>query len=339
MRLRTTVTARSRFILGLASFALLAGPGALAGSAAAAPAAAPIGCVAGGGATNRWHGAPDTDPVTTALKKRVAGEVAAPATGVRTSRSAGSTLPARVHVPVVIHVIHGRHKNDRNLSRAAARRLFYALRAGFNGRQDASMAPTGIIFDFVKVTVSRNDDWFHASPSSRADRQMKRKLHHGKRRVLNVYLNNERSQGQQLLGFARFPWQVGAYPLLDGVTINVETLPGGRARGYNLGDTVIHETGHWFGLFHTFEGGCDSPGDYVNDTAPEAEPSFACELTRDTCPTPLPDGWVEGDPLPQPVPDPVTNFMDYSYDRCMDHFTPGQRTRMMTLFMRYRYGR
>jgi hypothetical protein len=53
----------------------------------------------------------------------------------------------------------------------------------------------------------------------------------------------------------------------------------------------------------------------------------------------MPPGWVVGDPEPAPVFDPVTNFMDYSYDSCMNSFTPGQRTRMMTSFMRYRYGR
>jgi hypothetical protein len=327
--------------------ALAAAPALVATSADAAPApsgaaaAAPTPCLAGQGRLNGLRGGADTPSVSTAVKERVERDVAAQRSTLRAraARTGAAPLPTRVTVPVQIHIIRGKHRKDRKISRVQARRLFYTLRAAFNGRQNTSMAATGIVFELNKITITRNETWFHARPSSKADKQMKRKLHRGKRRVLNIYLNNARSQGQALLGFARFPWLAGPYPLLDGVTINVETLPGGRARGYNLGDTVVHETGHWLGLFHTFEGGCEAPGDYVTDTAAEGEPSFTCPRTRDTCPTELPEGWVPGDPEPAPVFDPVTNFMDYSYDSCMNNFTPGQRTRMMTLFMRYRAGK
>jgi hypothetical protein len=329
---------RARLAVVLVSAALLAAP-----TVAAAPThavASPI-CLAGAKVATNPRGPADTPVVTDAVKQQVAAELAAPVgTGSRRSaRAAAAPLPAEIHVPVQIHVIHGRHRGDRKVTVVQARRLFYTLRAGFNGRQNPEMTPTGIIFELNKITVSRNDAWFHATPGSRADAQMKRTLHRGKRRVLNVYLNNEKSAGQALLGYARFPWLAGRYPLLDAVTINVETLAGGSARGYNLGDTIVHETGHWLGALHTFEGGCADPGDYVTDTAAEAEPSFTCPTTRDTCPTEIPADAPPGGPPPAPVFDPVTNFMDYSYDSCMNNFTPGQRTRMVTLFMRFRYGR
>ena len=114
---------------------------------------------------------------------------------------------------------------------------------------------------------------------------MKRALHEGGARTLNIYINGGGPQGQPVLGWSRFPWQYAAAPRLDSVSVNVAGLPGGRARNYNLGDTVIHETGHWLGLLHTFQGGCDGVGDLVSDTPAEAEPSFECETTRDTCPT------------------------------------------------------
>ena len=31
------------------------------------------------------------------------------------------------------------------------------------------------------------------------------------------------------------------------------SFPNGPYNGYNLGNTVVHEVGHWMGLLHTFE--------------------------------------------------------------------------------------
>lgn len=94
---------------------------------------------------------------------------------------------------------------------------------------------------------------------------------------------------------------------------------------YDQGDTGTHEVGHWLGLDHTFAGGsCTQPGDYIKDTPTEAEPQFFC-APRDSCLGP-----------PFPGEDPYENFMDYTDDVCMDHFTTEQTKRMRKHFHAFR---
>ena len=240
------------------------------------------------------------------------------------ARQVAPDLPAVVRIPTFVHVIKGTHRGERvPAGPKRVRRAISILNNAMAGNQSNASDPARYRFVLKNIDYTKRDGWHHAFFNGPRDQRMKRALHRGNQRTLNLYINGGGPRDQPVLGWSRFPWQYSGTPRLDHVSVNFAALPGGKARGYNLGDTLVHETGHWLGLFHTFEGGCRGNGDIVVDTPPEGEPSYYCQTRRDTC---------KADDLK----DPVHNFMDYSWDSCMNQFTPGQVDRMDTAYKNWR---
>jgi hypothetical protein len=238
-----------------------------------------------------------------------------------------------VTVPVAFHVLR---KNTAvaggNAPMSWIEAQIDVLNAAYSG--ETGGVDTGFRFKLESVDRTTKASWFKlfyvqgGTPrffrGSHKEIQVKKALHQGGRRTLNVYTG---ALGKFLLGWAWFPSSLvgdGAFPrYFDGIVIDYRSMPGGDLGPYDGGDTLTHEVGHWLQLFHTFQNGCEAPGDGIDDTPYEASPAFGCPEDRDTC-------------VSKPGEDPVTNFMDYTDDACMFEFTQDQADRMHQAWEAYR---
>ncbi|ADB40203.1 M43 family zinc metalloprotease [Spirosoma linguale] len=256
-------------------------------------------------------------------------------------------LATVITIPVVIHVVHNGEAvgSGRNISRAQVQAQLTTLNEdfrrkagtrGFNDNplgadieiefcpaivnpQGQSMAEPGIDrYNGNRANWNRNDIEGILKPSS----------YWNPDKYYNIWvvdLNDAVAGGGQLLGYAQFPSQSNLPGIpsegpasTDGVVIdyrsfgNVEkgTFPTMRDT-YNLGRTLSHETGHWFGLRHIW-GDANCGDDFCADTPPQASESRGCPVGRVSCGS----------------TNMVQNYMDYSNDACMNIFTLNQKDRI-----------
>ena len=225
----------------------------------------------------------------------------------------------KANVPVYFHIVTDGANGS--VTDAQVADQIKVLNVTFAGKE--SGADSGFSFALAGVTRTDNAAWFYAGPGGTDERSMKAALHQGGKGALNIYSTT----AGQYLGWTYLPDIVTkpnqAY--LDGIILDWESIPGTSttyAGRFDEGKTATHEAGHWLDLEHTFFGGCNAKGDFVDDTPPEKEPTAGCPEGKDTC--------------SDPGLDPIHNYMDYSYDSCYSEFTPGQVQRMRDAWLFFR---
>jgi hypothetical protein len=136
-------------------------------------------------------------------------------------------------------------------------------------------------------------------------------------RYINIWVANL----DGILGSASFPG-MAPFPEEDGIVIDPQFVGaiGVATKPFDMGHTLTHEMGHYFGLYHIWglgNGGC-STDDFIEDT-PEQETAYVgCpEYPQHSCGT----------------SNMFMNFMDFTDDRCLALFTRGQVERMQSALM------
>jgi Pregnancy-associated plasma protein-A len=222
----------------------------------------------------------------------------------RASSLAGSAAVVTRTVPVHVHVMRsGAGRGD--VTNWQINQQITILNKDF--------ASIGYSFNLISTSRHNNSAW-HKDHQSARYRALTRR---GGANALNIWLVSGR-----WLGIATFPWDYARKGAVDGIRVNYTSVPGGSSTNYNEGRTATHETGHWLGLFHTFQGGCTQLNDQVQDTPAQATPTSGCPTSRDSCPL--------------PGNDPFHNYMDYSWDSCYYDFTQGQAARIARMWTAYR---
>ena len=220
-------------------------------------------------------------------------------------------------VPVWFHVVSDGAIG--NVTQAQIDEQMTVLNLAFAGFYGG--VPSGFKFVLAGVTRTDNADWFYGGITGSGERPMKRALHRGGFETLNVYSTT----AGPYLGWAYLPGLPDSQLYLDGIVSDWAAMPGTSSQyagAYDLGMTLVHEAGHWVNLEHTFFGGCNAKGDFVDDTPAMKVPTFGCPEGKDTC--------------PEPGLDPIHNYMDYSYDACYNQFTAGQVARAQDAWLYHR---
>ncbi|PSN65773.1 hypothetical protein BS50DRAFT_397490 [Corynespora cassiicola Philippines] len=183
--------------------------------------------------------------------------------------------------------------------------------------------PAGFSFVLSEVVRTVNERWYHNLRSYTDIHDEVATLRKGGNATLNIYTYG--TDYYPGWSWGALPEEMAWTPQLDGIFLHRLLWRGAGDANWDLGGSLVHEAGHWFGLFHTASMSCEESWDYVDDTPMEliSDVIGGCDIGRDTCPD-------------QPGLDPIHNWMGFSNDPCRNSFTPGQIQRMREQMAKFR---
>lgn len=212
------------------------------------------------------------------------------------------------------------HDNDKGkITKKRINDQINILNDAFGGKQHELGVNSKILFR-LKQLVYINDNKLYKSCGKSEDKIVS-KYPGDTRKYISVYTCDD-----DYLGYAYYPTHEKEGDKTQVVFMNEIAITGSKQILYNIGMTLVHELGHFFGLPHTFnyDRKCSNNGDDgYTDTPIEKTPNYWCNANRDTCPN-------------HSGKDPIWNYMDYSPDSCMNRFTKQQVNDMIANIDYYR---
>ncbi len=253
------------------------------------------------------------------------------------------TQSAPYKIPVVVHVIHNSGESvgmGANISDAQILSQIAVLNEDFKRlNADASQTPgefLGVAGSIdIEFVMAKQDPFAsgtngivrvngnRASWTYNDNVQFKSLSYWPAENYLNIWILNL----TDYLGYAQFPESSllqGLDPPFDsstdGVAISYKVYESGAFNldpQYNKGRTATHEIGHFLGLKHLWGDVSGCGDDYVSDTPTQ-------DGSTNSCPAPAEITSCSHHKMYQ-------NYLDYTYDACMNLFTLGQIARMITV--------
>ena len=218
-----------------------------------------------------------------------------------------------VNVKVAWHVVHS-SQGQGNISDEQ-------IESAIDLLNDRYIELFNFYFTLDLITRHENDDWYifeaaECAAQGSEEQQMRSQTATDPVHYYNIWsVLTMPEDGWITNGWNYFPFSSSESSYWQGTVLNYTTI---------LSGTLAHEAGHYFGLYHTFQGNCTGNNDEVDDTpAMHYDGIYNCSQSQDTCPE------IEG-------LDPVTNVMNYS--DCNYDFTPGQAERAYAITEVYHPG-